>query len=99
VWSRCQTSALFQSRSRRQQVIPDPQPISRGRYSQGMPVFSTKMIPVSAARSGTRGRPPFGFGGSRGISGSTSAHSSSLTSCLAMPARSLQDPGQPAGFC
>src|SRR5207237_7593017 len=57
VCSRCQTLARFQSRSRRQQVIPLPQPISRGKYSQGRPVFSTNRIPVSAARSGTRGRP------------------------------------------
>ena len=33
--------------------MPQPQPISCGRYSHGMPVFSTKMMPVSAARSGT----------------------------------------------
>jgi hypothetical protein len=63
--------AVAQSRSRRQQVIPLPQPISWGRYSQGMPVFSTNKIPVSAARSGTRGRPPFGLGGSGGSNGAT----------------------------
>ena len=34
-----------------------------------MPVFSTNRIPVSAARSDTRGRPPLGFGGSGGSSG------------------------------
>src|SRR5204862_4522494 len=76
VCSRCQTLALFQSRSRRQQVIPLPQPISFGRYSQGNPVFSTNRIPVRAARSGTRGRPPFGLGGSFGSNGSTIAHNS-----------------------
>ena len=58
-WIFCHAPAACQSRSRRQQVIPDPQPISLGRYSQGQPLISTKMIPVRAARSGTRGRPVF----------------------------------------
>ena len=58
--SRCQTPAWYQSRSLRQHVIPLPHPISAGKYSQGMPVFSTNRIPVSAARSDTRGRPPLG---------------------------------------
>jgi hypothetical protein len=86
VWcSRSHTPARCQSRSRRQQVTPLPQPASWGRYSQGSPVFSTKMIPVRQARSDTRGRPPFGFGGSGGISGSMARHSSSDTSDLFMP--------------
>jgi len=85
VWSRCQTLARFQSRSRRQQVMPLPQTISRGRYSQGSPVVSTKMMPVRAARSGTRGRPPWGLGGSFGSSGSMLVQSWSVTSCFAMP--------------
>jgi hypothetical protein len=61
-----QTPAKCQSRSRRQQVMPHPQPNSWGRYSHGQPVFSTNRIPVSAARSETRGRPPFGLGRSGG---------------------------------
>jgi hypothetical protein len=65
--SLCQTPAICQSLSRRQQVMPLPQPISWGRYSQGMPVLSTKSMPVRAARSGVLGLPPFGFGGSRAI--------------------------------
>jgi len=81
VWcSRSQTPASCQSRSRRQQVTPEPHPISGGSNSQGMPDFSTKMMPVSAARSETRGRPPWGLGGSGGRSGATRAHNSSLTS-------------------
>ena len=36
-------------------------------------------MPVKQARSGTRGRPPLGLGGSGGSSGATMAHSSSLT--------------------
>lgn len=87
VWRRCQTLARFQSRNRRQQVMPLPQPISRGRYSQGSPVLSTKMIPVRAARSGTRGRPPLGLGGSCGSSGAMIVHNSSVTNCFAMPPR------------
>ena len=64
-----QTPAWYQSRSLRQHLIPLPHPISAGKYSQGMPVFSTNRIPASAARSDTRGRPPLGFGGSGGSSG------------------------------
>jgi hypothetical protein len=36
--NRCQTPASFQSRSRRQQVIPDPKPNSWGKNSHGMAV-------------------------------------------------------------
>lgn len=77
---RSNTPAACQSRKRRQQVTPEPQPISRGRYSQGMPVLSTYTMPVKAARSDTRGRPPRGYRRGRGSNGSTSFHSSSLTS-------------------
>ena len=80
-----QTPASCHSRKRRQQVIPDPQPISWGSISQGMPLLSTKTIPVRAARSSKRGLPPWGFGGSGGRSGSMVSHSSSVTSSLAMP--------------
>ena len=78
------TPASCQSLSRRQQVMPLPQPISGGRYDQGKPVLSTKMMPVRAARLDTLGRPPFGFGGSGGKSGSITSHSSSDTSGLAI---------------
>ena len=83
-WSASQTPWTCQSRSRRQQVMPEPHPISWGNISQGMPDFSTKRMPVKQARSGTRGRPPLGLGGSGGSSGATTAHRSSLTSGLAM---------------
>lgn len=82
--NRCQTPACCQSRSRRQQVIPLPQPISRGRYSHGIPVVSTNTIPLKHARSGTRGRPGFFFGRGSGSKGSTTFHNSSLTSGVAM---------------
>lgn len=80
--SRPQTPAACQSRSRRQQVTPDPQPISCGSSSHASPALRTKMIPVKQARSGTRGRPPFGFGGSGGSRGATSAQRSSVTNGL-----------------
>jgi hypothetical protein len=84
-WSRCQTPASCHATSRRQQVEPLPQPSSAGSRPQGRPVFSTKMIPVRHARSGTRGRPPFGFGSSFGSSGSIASHNSSDTNGLLMP--------------
>src|SRR5829696_36024 len=82
--SRSQTPASCHSRKRRQQVTPEPQPISWGNISQGMPLFSTKMMPLRAARSSTRGLPPSGLGGSSGKSGSMISHSSLLTNSLAI---------------
>ena len=95
VCSRCQTPASCHSRKRRQQVIPQPQPSSAGRYSQGIPVFSTNRMPVRQARFGIRGRPPFSFGGSGGSRGSTSAQSSSVTSGF-IPLRATSPT---PGFC
>ena len=88
--SAAQTPAACQSRRRRQQDMPDPQPISRGSISQGMPDRSTKMIPVSAARSGIGGLPPFGFGRAGGNSGAIAAQRSSGTRGRAMPATTRQ---------
>src|SRR5215207_8932945 len=85
--TRCSLShppASCHSRKRRQQVMPDPHAISWGSISQGIPLFSTKTIPVRAARSSMRGLPPWGFGGSGGRSGSMVSHNSSVTSSLAM---------------
>ena len=85
VWRRrSQTPAACQSRSRRQQVMPEPQPSSWGSISHGMPDLRTKMIPVNTARSGTGGRPPLGLGGADGRSGATMAQRSSLTSGFAI---------------
>lgn len=81
-WSRCQTPDSCQSLNRRQQVIPLPQPSSCGRYSHGIPVFSTNRMPVRAARFGTRGRPPFGLAGSAGRRGSIRFQSASDTNGL-----------------
>ena len=79
-----QIPAFCQSCRRRQQVIPLPQPISFGRYCQGMPVLSTKMIPVKVLRLSIGGLPPFGRGGCLGRIGSMSFHNWSFTSGLAM---------------
>jgi len=81
VWSRDHTERRVQSANRRQQVLPLPQPISVGRSCQGIPVFSTNTMPVSAGRCSTRGRPPLGDRGGRGgSSGSIWCHNSSDTS-------------------
>ena len=76
------TPASCQSRKCRQHVEPDPQPISLGSSSQGMPLFSTKTMPARAARSSVRGLPPCGLGGSLGNSGSIVSYNSSDTSSL-----------------
>ena len=75
-------AASLPPRSRRQQVTPEPQPISSGSIAQGMPERSTKRMPVSTARSSTRGRPPFLLTRRLGRSGSTVAHSSSVTNAF-----------------
>jgi len=56
--NRSHTLARCHALSRRQQVLPEPHPISRGSIFQGMPERSTNTIPVSAARSVTAGRRP-----------------------------------------
>jgi hypothetical protein len=79
-------AGLCQSRNRRQHVIPDPHASSRGSICHGMPPRRTKTMPVRHARSGTRGRPPFGRGGELGRSGSTRSHNASESSAAAIPA-------------
>jgi hypothetical protein len=82
-WIRSQTPSVCQSRMRRQHVTPLPLPSSRVSISQGRPLRSTTRMPVRRARSGTRRRQPFGFGGAGGYSGSTITHHSSGSSGLA----------------
>src|SRR3954465_10835557 len=84
LWILTQVPLACQSRSRRQQVIPHPQFISQGRSSQGMPVLSTKRMPVRTARSVTGGWPPLGLGVHLGSNGSMTSHSSSGSKGLAM---------------
>lgn len=94
IWCSCsQTPAACQARKRRQHVTPDPQPISVGSSSQAMPERRTKMMPVRQARSGMRGRPPLGLGGSSGSKGSTIDQSSSGTrGVLILPDRASPVP-------
>jgi len=81
----CQTHAWCQSRRRRQQVMPEPQPISAGRSSQASPVLRTNRMPVKARRSAMGGRPRLpGWARCGGRSGSTTAHKASLTSSFAI---------------
>ena len=79
------TPACCQSRRRRQQVIPLPQPSSRGSNSQAIPLLSTNRIPVNATRSLVRDRSPLGLGRALESSSATTAHNSSLTSGLLLP--------------
>ena len=76
----CHTPAACQSRSRRQQVMPLPKPISWGNSSQGMPVRSTKRMPLSACASLSRGRPPLAEGSTTGSNGAIFLYSAALTS-------------------
>ncbi len=89
---RAHTPTVCQSRSRRQHVMPE-QPISAGSISQGMPLRRTKMMPASAARSSTIGRPPLGLASSGGRSGSIAQR--------ALAIRGLARPNERThpGFC
>jgi hypothetical protein len=58
-WIWAQTPARCQSRSRRQAVIPDPQPNSLGKSSQGIPVRSTNKMAHRHLRSSSRLRPGY----------------------------------------
>jgi hypothetical protein len=81
--SRCrrsQTRAFCHALSRRQQVMPEPQPICVGNIFQGMPERRTNRMPPSTLRSHSGSRPVcrlrLRFFGSNG---SICAHSSSST--------------------
>ena len=82
---RPQTPAACHTPNRRQLVLPLQPTSERGRCFHCMPVRRTRMMPASAARSEERGRPPFGFSGSDGRSGSITAQRSSGTRA-SMPA-------------
>lgn len=77
--SRTHTPAFCQSRKRRQQVGPEPNPNLVDRSHQRIPVLNTNRMPFNAARSEIGRRPGYflrrGFRG--GSKGSISAHSSS----------------------
>ena len=91
-WCNCsQTPAVFQSRRRRQQVMPLPYPRDWGRSSHGMPVCSTNRMPLRAASSLTVSlrAPPLAEGTKAGIRGCSCRHSSLLTGRRAMRAASI----------
>jgi hypothetical protein len=81
LWTWLQTPASCQSRRRRQQVIPLPQPISLGRRSHWMPLLRTNKMPVSTARLARGFRPGYRnrrfFTGSKGLINSHSRSSNS----------------------
>ena len=83
---RRQTPARSHSTKRRQHVLPEPHPISGGNICHGNPPRSTNRMPVSAARSETRGRPPRRCARRRGFgsNGSRRAHSASSKRGCAM---------------
>jgi hypothetical protein len=83
-WIRFQTPAFCHATSRRQQTVPEPQPISWGSRFHAMPERSTNTMPVSTARSGIGLRPAhWRLRGARaGRSGSMSVHNSSSMSTL-----------------
>ena len=85
-WRRSQTPASCHARKYRQQLIPEPQPISWGSIPQGIPDFKTNRMPVKALRGSMGLRPAcrlrrrLDFGSS----GSTINQSSSSTSSCAI---------------
>ena len=84
--NRSHTPACCHACKRRQQLMPEPQPISRGSICQGIPDLSTNRMPVSNLRSSMGLRPGWvlrrRFG--RGSSGSMIDHSSSSTNSRAI---------------
>jgi hypothetical protein len=106
--SRRHTPRRCQYFSRRQHVIPEPQPISLGSISQGIPERNTNSMPVSTRRSSFGSRPlcrlRLRFFGS---SGSMCAHNSSSINGFgihvlpqhAMPHRTKTRINVQASFC
>ncbi len=88
-WSRFHTPARCHRTRRRQHVLPEPTPISFGSIFHGMPLRSTKRIPVSTARSGIGLRPACWRLRDRrlGKSGSICVHKSSSISAWLIPDR------------
>jgi hypothetical protein len=75
--------ASCQSRKGLQQVMPEPHPSSLGNISQGMPLRSTKRMPLRQPRSGNRGLPPVGLGSGCGRRGSIRSYKPSGISSAA----------------
>jgi hypothetical protein len=73
------------SRKRRQQITPEPHPISAGSISPEMPVRRMNTMPVRAARAVTSGRPPSGLAEIGGSDGSMINHKASGETELGIP--------------
>jgi hypothetical protein len=106
--SRSQTRARCHACNRRQHVMPEPQPISFGNISHGMPERRTNTIPVSTRRSHKGNRPAWRLRRRfLGSSGSMCFHSSSsISGCgirsplgYAMPQRTKSFNKVQASFC
>ena len=82
---RVHTPARCHARRRRPQGTPRPQPLSWGTIAHGRPLVRTQLRPGTAARAGTRGRPPFGWGGAGGSSGAMLSHRASVPTGLLLP--------------
>ena len=89
-WRRSHRPVSCQARRRRQHVMPEHPATSKGKRSQGIAVYRTNKMPISASREPTGGRPPFGRGKSGGNNGAISVHNASGRSFLAMPPGSAQ---------
>jgi len=106
--SRLHTPRRCQCFRRRQQVIPEPQPISLGSISHGMPERSTNRMPVSTRRSSSGRRPVcrlrlrfFGNNGSMRAHNSSSINGFGIRAPLehAMPHRTKTVINVQASFC
>ena len=98
--SPCHAPASCHCWSRRQHVMPLPQPSACGSSSQGIPVRRTYTMPLSASWSSMRGRPPRGLAGfGAGSSGRMRSHSSALISCCFIPSASLGSDTTGVWFC
>jgi hypothetical protein len=78
-WNWRHTPHMFHSRNLRQQVTPEPHPLSGGSSAQGRPLLRTKRMPRTTSRLATGGRPPLGLGRSSGSKGWRISHTSSET--------------------
>lgn len=89
--SESQTCCRSHSAKRRQQVAGLGK--SAGRSRQRAPVRRIQRIPSKQARSGARGRPPFGLATPRGSSGATLAHcaSDSIDARINSPTGEMMD--------
>ena len=73
-WISCQIPASCQSRNRRQQVMPEPHPSSRGSISQGMRCATQTRFRQNMFCLPNAGLPPLAFGFETGMKGAISSH-------------------------